>query len=123
MDIKSKADYYFEHVRGYLSSNLELFKLRIMEKSALAFSSLIAMIILLLVCFAFFLLLSMGLAKELSEYFESESLGYYCMALLYLIVGVVLIVFRRRLLIEPLMNFFIATVQDDFKPGDEHEQE
>ncbi|MDQ3192501.1 MAG: hypothetical protein M3Q58_12980 [Bacteroidota bacterium] len=117
--IKSKVEYYFEHVKGYLTTNLELFKLKIIEKSALAFSSLFSSIILLLICFVFILLFSVGLSLKLAEFFNSPSTGFFLVSLIYLVIAIVLFLFRKQLLIMPLMNFFIGTIQNSFKSDDE----
>ncbi len=119
---KSKVEYYFEHVKGYLTTNLELFKLKIIEKSAHAFSSLFSSIILLLICFVFILLFSVGLSLKLSEFFASASTGFFLVALIYLIISIVLFLFRKKLLIEPLMNIFIGNIQNSFKSDDEENE-
>lgn len=118
-DLKSKAEYYYEHIKGYVNTNLELFKLTLIEKSTLAFSSLISAIILLLFCFVIIILISIGLSMKFSEVFNSASTGYFLVALIHLIFVIALFIFRKKLLIIPIMNYFIGSIQNSLKSEDE----
>jgi hypothetical protein len=95
-----------EHVKGYYTTKLEILKLRGVEKTADVLSALFSGMILFVLGFVFLLLLTLGLIIKLAQYFNSTFTGFLVVSGLYLLVMLMLLVFRKSLLRGPLMNYF-----------------
>ena len=96
-----------ENAGDYLETRLDLLKLQAISKSSDVTSSVVSrMIILLMVSFAVFIL-NMGLALWVGELLGKVYLGFFVIGGFYMLVGLVLHLFRRTWLKEPVSSLII----------------
>lgn len=96
-----------ENAGDYLETRLDLLKLQAISKSSDVTSSVVSrMIILLMVSFAVFIL-NMGLALWVGELLGKVYLGFFVVAGFYMLVGLLLHLFRRTWLKEPVSSLII----------------
>ncbi len=96
-----------ENAGDYLETRLDLLKLQAVNKSSDVTSSVVSrMIILLMVSFAVFIL-NMGLALWVGELLGKVYLGFFVIAGFYMLVGLLLHLFRRTWLKEPVSSLII----------------
>ena len=96
-----------ENAGDYLETRLDLFKLQAVNKSSDVTSSVVSrMVILLVVSFAIFIL-NIGLALWVGELLGKVYLGFFVIAGFYMFVGLMLHIFRRSCLKEPVSSMII----------------
>jgi len=100
-------------IKEYFETRLQLIKLQ----AVLAVSRLLTLIFVLIIVFILllFILLFLGLALAwwLSELFGSKVLGFSGAAAVFFILLVMMIVFRKVLLQNPLIRLFIRTTSKE----------
>lgn len=100
----------FKH---FLEARLDLFKLKMAEESTATFAKIMAAFVLGGFFLLFLISLSFFLGMALSIMLDNYIIGFGLVALLYLLVFVVLFIFRRTLLIHPLQNSAIKSIFKD----------
>lgn len=88
-------------------TKMELWKLKMVDKIASSVSSLIAAIAVVLFMVAAVMILSLGAAMWIGNSIGQLSYGFFIVGGLYILVGILLFVFRRSLLKTPLSNLII----------------
>jgi len=81
-----------------------LYTLVIVERLAKIFSKFFALIVFLLLVFFFFLFISLAFVFWYETAFGSRLQGYLIAALFYLIVGVIIYLFRKKLFLNPMIG-------------------
>lgn len=98
-------------VRRYLYLEVDYIKLTVAEKASLLISSLaVGIIFLSVVCFML-LLLSLSCA-ELFKMIMSPALAYLSTAGVFLIVLLVIVIFREKWIINPISRFLTKVLFD-----------
>ena len=85
-----KLDGIIEHIKGYIETRIELFKIEVQEKAAKIITSLVFVVLL---SFSFIMLLifmSLALGNYLNSLFNNSYMGFAILALFYLIMVIVL---------------------------------
>ena len=98
----------FEKAERYTMSSVELYKLKVIDKSADVISSLTARLAVILFITLFFLILNIGIALWIGETLGKSYYGFFIVAGFYALVGIVLYLFRNRWIKEPLRNSIIT---------------
>lgn len=93
-----------DSIRRYLEIRLSIAKLEVMEKSARILSLIIAAVFLLTLFMLFLLFASLSAAHYLGELLQDNALGYICVAGFYLFIGIILMIFRRRLFVKTVIK-------------------
>jgi len=101
-----------EKVKDYAETRIELLRLKAIDKSSSFLSLLIAMIVVILVGFISFMILSVGLALLLGDLLGKAYYGFFIVAGIYLITGLVLYSTREKLLKSPMANSMIKKLMD-----------
>lgn len=101
-----------EKVKDYAETRIELLRLKAIDKSSSFLSLLIAMIVVILVVFISFMILSVGLALLLGDLLGKAYYGFFIVAGIYLITGLVLYSTREKLLKSPMANSMIKKLMD-----------
>jgi len=101
-----------EKVKDYAETRIELLRLKAIDKSSSFLSLLIAMIVVILVGFISFMILSVGLALLLGDLLGKAYYGFFIVAGIYLITGLVLYSTRDKLLKSPMANSMIKKLMD-----------
>ena len=104
MEEKSKVESIFQHIKQYLETRWELFILNTSDRASSMISS-IASILLIAVSMIFVLLfLSIGAAMWIGGSYNDYSIGFIYVGLFYLVISIVLYVFRNSLIKMPVVN-------------------
>lgn len=92
-----KIEGLVQNLTGFVEAKIELFKLEIREEVAKVTSTalMVATVILLGLLALFFF--SFGLAGYLNSLYESTHAGHWIVAGIYTILGLILLIFRRRI--------------------------
>jgi hypothetical protein len=101
-----------EKVKDYAETRIDLLRLKAIDKSSSFLSLLIAMIVVILVGFISFTILSVGLALLLGDLLGKAYYGFFIVAGIYLITGLVLYSTREKLLKSPMANSMIKKLMD-----------
>ena len=101
-----------DRVKSYVETRIDLLRLKAIDKSSSFLSLLMAMLIVILVGFISIMLLSVGIALLLGDWLGSASYGFFIVAGLYLITGLVLYSSRDKLLKSPIANSMIKKLMD-----------
>lgn len=99
-----------EEGKKYAKTNIELYKLKAIDKSTSILSAFVARAIVVFIFALFILLLNIGFAFYLGELLQHTSFGFLILAGFYALLGVLLHLFRDRLLMKPLKNFHIRQI-------------
>lgn len=87
-----------ETLKEYASKRIDLLKIQATEKSSIS-AGVIAYLVILLVAFTFFIILfNFGLAFLLGKALDNTSYGFLLVASFYLLVMIVIIIFKKRLI-------------------------
>ena len=97
----------FEKATDYVETNVELLKLKAIDKSSDITSSLIAGIVLLLIGLLFFILLNIGIAFWIGDLLGKVYYGFFIVAGFYLIVGLIFHFTKHKLVKQPLADLII----------------
>jgi len=110
---KQLIESLFEKGEHFGKTTLELWKLKALDKSADVASSFISWLIIILVALLFFLTLNIGFGFWLGELLGKEYLGFFVVAGFYALLGLIMAIFRNRLVKKPVSNSIINQVLKD----------
>ena len=96
-----------DRVKSYVETRIDLLKLKGIDKSSSFLSLLIAMVVVILISFIALMLLSVGMALFLGDLLGKPYYGFFIMAVLYLITGLVIYSNRDKWLKKPIANSMI----------------
>ena len=102
----------FHKLKDYAETRINLYKLIAINKASGFFSTLVTMLILLLILFTVFLCITVGVALLIGEWLGGASYGFFIIAGLYLIIGLVLYSNRGNILKNPVSNKLIKEMVD-----------
>lgn len=97
----------FEKLKDYADTRLKLFKLQGINKASGYFSSAITIVILSILFITVILCITVGLALVIGESLGEAYYGFFIMAGIYLIIGLVLFAVRGKVLKSPISNKLI----------------
>lgn len=97
----------FIKTREYAETNIELNKLKAVDKSSDILSTIISKMIVLLVFIIFIVIVNIGIALLLGEYLGRSFYGFFVLAGFYLIAGFIFISMRKKWFKEPITNMII----------------
>src|SRR5665647_2064563 len=103
----SPIESLIERVKSYVETRIDLLRLKAIDKSSSFLSLLISMIVVVLISFIFIMMLSIGVALLLGNLLGKLYYGFFIVAGFYLILGIVLFVFRNKWLKTPIANSMI----------------
>lgn len=106
-----------DSIRKYIEIRLNLAKLDVLEKSAKILSLLLSAIFLFIIFMLFLFFISLTMAKWLGQLMNSDALGYLLIAVIYLIFGIIVLRYRRKLFlgsaIKHLSEIFFEDTEED----------
>ena len=97
----------YSNAGEYIKDKAELWKLKLVDKSTSAVSSIIDKVILAIIGINIFLLLTIGLALLIGYWLGHSFWGFFVLAALYGIVGFIIHSSRDKLIKTPLLNSII----------------
>lgn len=107
---ESLIELLFERVESYGKTTYELSKLKLLKTTADVLPSLISKLIVVLVISFFTLILSMGIAFLLGELLGNLYYGFFIVAAVYLVAGIVFYFFLHKWIKKPIGDFIIKQV-------------
>lgn len=115
MEENTKIESVFQHMRHYLETRLDLFILNSSDKASDIISS-IASVLLIAVSMVFVLLfLSIGAALWIGHSYGETSMGFLIVGIFYLVISIVLYIFRYSFIKLPVINKFLKALNYDEK--------
>lgn len=105
--IQDHLESLFIKTREYAETNIELNKLKAVDKSSDILSTIISKMIVLLVFIIFIVIVNIGIALLLGEYLGRSFYGFFVLAGFYLIAGFIFISMRKKWFKEPITNMII----------------
>lgn len=91
-------------IKDYINKHIQLIRLTFAEKMANSSASLIVTIIFIAIFSLTFLFLSLGLGFYIGEKYDSYSIGFFSVGVIYLILLVLIIIFKQPLIHNPIRN-------------------
>lgn len=101
-----------DSVKDYVETRLDLLRLKAIDKSSSFLSLLISMLVIILLGFISLMLLSVGIALLLGDLLGGSYYGFFIVAALYIITGLVLYSSKEKLLKTPLANSMIKKLME-----------
>jgi len=94
-------------IRQYLDDKYKLAKLDVIEKLLLLSTALIVIMCVFFFIASFALFLSFSLAYYLGDLWNSKTLGFTTVAGIYFLFGIILIVFKKYLIAQPVLKYLL----------------
>lgn len=96
-----------EKAEEYAKTSFDLYKLKAIDKITDIYSSMLSGIFIATVVIFFLFMVSVGLALYLGELFQSNYLGFFAVAGIYLVLGIIFFVAKEALIEDPLNDYFV----------------
>ena len=97
----------FEKAEVYAKTNVDLFKLKAIDKSADIVSTAAAKIAIIIVASVIIIMMNIGLALWIGELMEKSYYGFFIVAVFYLAIDLVLHFFKDQLIKTPVNDSII----------------
>ena len=91
-------------LKQYINKRLHLMRLSFAERISNASASFTVIIIFIAVFSLMFLFLSLGLGFYIGEKYDSYSVGFFSVGIIYLTLLVLILIFRKPLIHNPIRN-------------------
>lgn len=105
---KTSIESLFQKVQNYLTTNIELFELKLMNKSVKILSDVISYFIIFLLLLIIALMFSIGAAFWLGDYFGKNYYGFLAIGVLYIFVIIIVYLFRHQCIYKPISKNMTA---------------
>lgn len=112
MESDSILDKTRDEITDYIETKSALIKLEIAEKSAKAAGALVSLSIVLFFFFVFINLIIIIAGIGLSTYLNSYFYGFGLVSIFYLLIFIILLIFRKQLIELPITNKVIQLIFD-----------
>ena len=107
----------FVEFKKYLNLQKEYTKVEVTEKLSVLLSMLILILLIVILGMMALFYLSFTLAWLLAPAVGSITLGFSLIAILYVVLAILLVAFRKRLIIDPMVKFLAGLF---LKPTDKN---
>lgn len=101
-----------EKAEIYSKTTLELCKYEALYKSADIFSNLAVKLVLTIVVVMFLLFTNIGLAFFIGNYLGDVCLGFFIIGFAYLLLGILLYIFKDEWIKNPVSDFIISKMNN-----------
>lgn len=108
----SPVESLIDRVKSYVETRIDLLRLKAIDKSSSFLSLLISMVVVILVSFIAVMLLSVGIALLLGDLLGKAYYGFFIVAAIYLITGLVVYKNRDKWLKKPMANKMIHKLME-----------
>jgi membrane protein YdbS with pleckstrin-like domain len=102
-----------EKTEDYAKTSIELLKLKALDKSTSAISSLASIVIILITSLFLISMINIGAALWISKQMDNSYSGFFIVALFYAVLSVVLYVFREQIVKTPISNRIITHIRKE----------
>ncbi|WP_269225113.1 hypothetical protein [Flavobacterium eburneipallidum] len=97
----------FDRAKDYSKTTLKLFKLNAVDKTAEIVSSLFSLLVVVLTVVLSVVIISIGLALYIGKLLGDSFYGFFVIGAFYLLLAIILRVFREQWLKYPVSNSII----------------
>ena len=108
-----KIDELADHVKQYVNTNVELIKLQTIEHASIMGAGVISSIVVGVIGFFCVFFLSLGAGFYLSARSGNTYVGFVEVGVFYLLLVILLTLFRKKMLLNPLRDIIIKTILVD----------
>ncbi len=108
-----KINELVDETRAYLEAKIELGKLQLIEVSSNHFSNVMSAFIIGGIALIFLITLSFFAGIALSDLLNNRTLGFGIVAGFYFLILLCLVIFRKKLLKNPIQNAAIKSFFED----------
>ena len=112
MESNSQVESLLERIKDYVETRIELLKLKAIDKSSGVISSIISLLVLVVFSVFFLILFSIGLALWVGDLLGKSYYGFFIVAFIYIIIGLVIFLQRKKWLKPPVENMMIKSFLD-----------
>jgi hypothetical protein len=102
----------FYKLKDYADTRLNLFKLKAINKISSFMSTLIVSVFLIVLLFLVLICITVGLGLLIGSWLGNAFWGFFIMAAIYIIIGLVLYSSRNKLLKQPVSDRLIKELID-----------
>lgn len=113
MEDKSKIEQIYERVEQYVSTSVELYKLKALQKVAETATSILTSVILAFFGLLFLLFVSIGLAIYLGEVLGKMHYGFMIVSGIYLLFAVIVYALRAQVLKDKVNTYIVRKIFKD----------
>lgn len=113
----SSIEVLYEKAKIYAETNLNLLTLNIIDKSADVLSSFASRIFIAIAVTMCTLFINLSISLYIGELLDHFYLGFLIVSVFYMIMAIVLFVFRKNLIETPLANVIITKLIHSKKSG------
>jgi hypothetical protein len=108
----SSIESLIEKIKSYVETTVDLLKLKAADKSLQVVSVLIAYLVVLTMLGFFFILINFGLAFLIGDLLGKVYYGFFIMAFVNAIAGLIVLKNKRKWIKDPLINRMIKDMLD-----------
>ena len=94
----------------YVETRLDLFKLKMVDKSTEVASTIASGIALFVTGFIFFIFFNIGLALLIGDLVGKSYWGFFILAVFYALIGIIFYKSRNKLLKRPILGMFLKKI-------------
>ena len=116
MEVKSKIEDLSEHLLQYAETRWDLALLEGTEKVSNVLSKLIVLLVTGLMGFFTFFFLSFSAGRWIGEYYNNIPLGYLVVAGIYILITLLIYIFRKNIIQSLIIHTIFKQFQDHDKP-------
>jgi phosphoglycerol transferase MdoB-like AlkP superfamily enzyme len=97
----------FDRAEDYTKTTIKLFKLNTVDKAAEIISSLFSLLVVVMTIVLSVVIISIGLALWIGKLLGDSYYGFFVIGAFYLLIGIILHIFREQWLKYPISNSII----------------
>ena len=97
----------------YVETRLDLFKLKLVNKSSQVASTIASGLVLFVIGFIFFIVFNIGLALLISDLVGKSYWGFFILAVFYALIGFIFYKNRDRLFKKPILGMLLKKVGEN----------
>ncbi len=109
--------------RSYLTTRIELWKLSLLEKTALAGAFIVSSVIIVMIVAFCLLFVSLAFAFWYGQKTGNMATGFLITAGFYVIAGLIFIISRKHLITRPVIRSLSSIIYEDDKPEESEDHE
>ena len=110
MEEKNKVEKLFTDVKEYAETKLDLAVLSVQDKGSDLLGSAASIIVIGIVILFVLLFLSLGAALIIGHCFHNPSMGFFLIAGVYILLGIIIYFSRKKLIKMPVVNALLKNI-------------
>jgi len=108
----SNLEELFDKVKDYADTRINLFKLKAINKVSSFLSTLVSTLILIAILILVIFCITVAVALLIGEWIGSAYLGFFIVAGIYIVIGLIIYSARTKFLKEPISNTLLKELID-----------